>query len=152
MKSCGGCRKHRSTPPQLFEGMNVKVSICTVGNNGGTENCSGVADGKQVVFTVKDGKAIWNYVQTGLEISYRIYHHKRNVGKKAIRLLSAEMLIWRMNSPVNRYRRLIMIKAVLQRPVSILMLFLACVILGIITYFTLPFLAAGYSLPEITVQ
>jgi len=23
--------------------------------------------GKQVVFTVKDGKAIWNYVQTGLE-------------------------------------------------------------------------------------
>lgn len=46
-----------------------------------------------------------------------------------------------------------MIKAVLQRPVSILMLFLACVILGIITYFTLPVsLLPDIAIPEITVQ
>ena len=34
---------------RLFDGMNVRRS------------------GKQVVFTLKDGKAMWNYVQTGLE-------------------------------------------------------------------------------------
>ena len=46
-----------------------------------------------------------------------------------------------------------MIKAVLQRPVSILMFFLACVILGIITYNTLPVsLLPDIAIPEITVQ
>jgi len=46
-----------------------------------------------------------------------------------------------------------MIKAVLQRPVSVIMLFLACVILGIITYNTLPVsLLPDIAIPEITVQ
>ena len=44
-----------------------------------------------------------------------------------------------------------MIKAVLQRPVSILSF--SCVILGIITYFTLPVsLLPDIAIPEITVQ
>ena len=46
-----------------------------------------------------------------------------------------------------------MIKAILQRPVSVIMLFLACVILGIITYNTLPVsLLPDIAIPEITVQ
>ncbi len=46
-----------------------------------------------------------------------------------------------------------MIKAILQRPVSVLMLFLACVILGIITYNTLPVsLLPDIAIPEITIQ
>ncbi|WP_313382206.1 efflux RND transporter permease subunit [Proteiniphilum saccharofermentans] len=46
-----------------------------------------------------------------------------------------------------------MIKAILQRPISVLMLFLACVILGIITYNTLPVsLLPDIAIPEITVQ
>lgn len=55
--------------PQLFEGMNVKVSIFRpVGKQWVVPKTAVVLrTGKQVVFTVKDGKAIWNYVQTGLE-------------------------------------------------------------------------------------
>jgi multidrug efflux pump subunit AcrB len=46
-----------------------------------------------------------------------------------------------------------MIKAILQRPVSVLMLFLACAILGVITYNTLPVsLLPDIAIPEITVQ
>jgi len=46
-----------------------------------------------------------------------------------------------------------MIKSILQRPVSIVMLFLACVIIGIITYNTLPVsLLPDIAIPEITVQ
>lgn len=46
-----------------------------------------------------------------------------------------------------------MIKAIQQRPVSVLMLFLACIILGIITYNTLPVsLLPDIAIPEITVQ
>ena len=46
-----------------------------------------------------------------------------------------------------------MIKAILQRPVSVMMLFLACVILGIITYNTLPVsLLPDIAIPEITIQ
>jgi|AGTN01.2.fsa_nt_gi Cation/multidrug efflux pump len=46
-----------------------------------------------------------------------------------------------------------MIKAILQRPVSVLMLFLACVILGVITYNTLPVsLLPDIAIPEITIQ
>lgn len=46
-----------------------------------------------------------------------------------------------------------MIKAILQRPVSVMMLFLACVIIGVITYNTLPVsLLPDIAIPEITVQ
>ncbi len=56
---------------RLFEGMNVRVHI-----HREVERCLVVPktavvlrSGKQVVFTLKDGKALWNYVQTGLENS-----------------------------------------------------------------------------------
>lgn len=46
-----------------------------------------------------------------------------------------------------------MIKFLLQRPIAILMVFLACVIIGIITYSTLPVsLLPDIAIPEITVQ
>ena len=46
-----------------------------------------------------------------------------------------------------------MLKFILQRPVSVLMLFLACVIIGVITYNTLPVsLLPDIAIPEITVQ
>ncbi|WP_294068421.1 efflux RND transporter permease subunit [Proteiniphilum sp. UBA1028] len=46
-----------------------------------------------------------------------------------------------------------MIKFLLRRPISVLMLFLACVIIGIITYNTLPVsLLPDIAIPEITVQ
>jgi len=46
-----------------------------------------------------------------------------------------------------------MIRTILQRPVSVIMLFLACVIVGIITYNTLPVsLLPDIAIPEITVQ
>ena len=46
-----------------------------------------------------------------------------------------------------------MIKFLLQRPIAVLMVFLACVIIGIITYITLPVsLLPDIAIPEITVQ
>ncbi|MDD3901999.1 MAG: efflux RND transporter permease subunit, partial [Dysgonamonadaceae bacterium] len=46
-----------------------------------------------------------------------------------------------------------MIKSLLNRPISVLMVFLACVIIGIITYNTLPVsLLPDIAIPEITVQ
>lgn len=46
-----------------------------------------------------------------------------------------------------------MIKFLLQRPIAVLMVFLACVIIGIITYSTLPVsLLPDIAIPEITVQ
>ena len=46
-----------------------------------------------------------------------------------------------------------MIKFLLQRPIAVLMVFLACVIIGIITYATLPVsLLPDIAIPEVTVQ
>ena len=46
-----------------------------------------------------------------------------------------------------------MIKFLLRRPIAVLMVFLACVIIGIITYNTLPVsLLPDIAIPEITVQ
>jgi len=46
-----------------------------------------------------------------------------------------------------------MIKFLLQRPIAVLMVFLACVIIGIITYSTLPVsLLPDIAISEITVQ
>src|SRR5690554_1731701 len=46
-----------------------------------------------------------------------------------------------------------MIEFLLQRPIAVLMVFLACVIIGIITYITLPVsLLPDIAIPEITVQ
>ena len=55
--------------PQLVEGMNVRVSAFrSVGKQWVVPKTAVVLrTGKQVVFTVVDGKAVWNYVQTGLE-------------------------------------------------------------------------------------
>lgn len=54
---------------QLFDGMNVRVSVKrAVGEQMVIPKTAVVLrSGKQVVFTLKDGKAMWNYVHTGLE-------------------------------------------------------------------------------------
>lgn len=54
---------------QLFEGMNVRVSVHrSLGKQLVVPKSAVVLrSGKQVVFTLVDGKAFWNYVQTGLE-------------------------------------------------------------------------------------
>ena len=53
----------------LFDGMNVRVSVKrSVPDQLVIPKTAVVMrSGKQVVFTLKDGKAMWNYVQTGLE-------------------------------------------------------------------------------------
>lgn len=55
--------------PQLVKGMNVRVSTFqSVGKQWVVPKSAVVLrSGKQVVFTVKDSIALWNYVQTGLE-------------------------------------------------------------------------------------
>ena len=54
---------------KLFSGMNVRVSVYRSLENQLTVPKSAVVlrSGKQVVFTLKDGKAYWNYIHTGLE-------------------------------------------------------------------------------------
>jgi len=54
---------------KLFTGMNVRISIYRSLENQLVIPKSAVVlrSGKQVVFTLKDGKAYWNYVHTGLE-------------------------------------------------------------------------------------
>ena len=54
---------------RLVEGMNVRVSTFRSAGKQWVVPKTAVVlrTGKQVVFTVVDGKAVWNYVQTGLE-------------------------------------------------------------------------------------
>ncbi len=54
---------------KFFDGMNVRVSVHRAIENALVIPKSAVVlrSGKQVVFTLKDGKAMWNYVTTGLE-------------------------------------------------------------------------------------
>lgn len=54
---------------QLFEGMNVRVSVQrSLGKQLVVPKTAVVLrSGKQVVFTLKDNVAYWNYVRTGLE-------------------------------------------------------------------------------------
>lgn len=54
---------------KLFSGMNVRVNVHrSLGEQLVIpKNAVVLRSGKQVVFTLKDGKAQWNYVQTGLE-------------------------------------------------------------------------------------
>ena len=54
---------------RLFSGMNVRVNVHRSLDSQLVIPKSAVVlrSGKQVVFTLKDGKAQWNYVQTGLE-------------------------------------------------------------------------------------
>ncbi|MDR1407994.1 MAG: efflux RND transporter periplasmic adaptor subunit [Tannerella sp.] len=58
-----------SHPGQLFEGMNVRVSIQrSLGKQMVVpKEAVVIRSGKQVVFTLVDGKANWVYVRTGLE-------------------------------------------------------------------------------------
>lgn len=53
----------------LFDGMNVKVSVrrALIERLVVPKNAVVLRTGKQVVFTHSDGKAMWNYVHTGLE-------------------------------------------------------------------------------------
>lgn len=54
---------------RLYDGMNVRVSVkrSVQGQLVIPKTAVVMRSGKQVVFTLKDGKAMWNYVQTGLE-------------------------------------------------------------------------------------
>lgn len=54
---------------RLFDGMNVRVSVkrSLEGQMVVPKTAVVLRSGKQVLFTLKDGKAIWNYVHTGLE-------------------------------------------------------------------------------------
>lgn len=54
---------------KLFDGMNVRVSVKRSVNEQLVIPKTAVVlrSGKQVVFTLKDGKAMWNYVHTALE-------------------------------------------------------------------------------------
>lgn len=54
---------------KLFSGMNVRVNVhrSLDGQLVIPKSAVVLRSGKQVVFTLKDGKAQWNYVQTGLE-------------------------------------------------------------------------------------
>lgn len=54
---------------RLFDGMNARVSVkrSVPGQLVIPKTAVVLRSSKQVVFTLKDGKAIWNYVQTGLE-------------------------------------------------------------------------------------
>lgn len=54
---------------QLFDGMNVRVKVRRRLEEKLQVPKSAVVlrSGRQVVFTLKEGKALWNYVQTGLE-------------------------------------------------------------------------------------
>jgi RND family efflux transporter MFP subunit len=53
----------------LFNGMNVRISVFRTAGKQWVVPKSAVVlrTGKQVLFTCKDGKAAWNYVETGLE-------------------------------------------------------------------------------------
>jgi RND family efflux transporter MFP subunit len=55
--------------PKLFNGMNVRISVFrSLGKQWVVPKTAVVLrTGKQVVFAYKDGKAAWNYVDTGLE-------------------------------------------------------------------------------------
>ncbi|NDV58511.1 efflux RND transporter periplasmic adaptor subunit [Bacteroides sp. 519] len=61
--------KARVDSNKLFTGMNVRVSVHrSLGEQLVVPKSAVVLrSGKQVVFTYKDGKAMWNYVQTALE-------------------------------------------------------------------------------------
>lgn len=61
----------QNTEPNLFEGMNVKVKIRKELTKKLVIPKSALVlrDNKQVVFSYKDGKALWNYVHTELENS-----------------------------------------------------------------------------------
>jgi RND family efflux transporter MFP subunit len=54
---------------QLFEGMNVRVSVqrSVPGQLVVPKTAIVIRSGKQVAFTLVDGRSYWNYVQTGLE-------------------------------------------------------------------------------------
>ena len=57
------------TPKELFDGMNVKVSVFRSVENAMVIPKTAVVlrSGKQVVFSLKNGEAYWNYVHTMLE-------------------------------------------------------------------------------------
>ena len=54
---------------RLFDGMNVRVSVkrSVAGQLVVPKTAVVLRSGKKVVFTLSSGKAVWNYVQTGLE-------------------------------------------------------------------------------------
>ena len=65
---------------RLFSGMNVRVNVHRSLDGQlviPKKKVRLLRSGKQVVFTLKDGKAQWNYVQTGLENAEKLQHGRR---------------------------------------------------------------------------
>lgn len=62
-------RARVSSGDRLFDGMNVRISIkrTVPGQMVVPKTAVVLRSGKQVMFTLNDGKAMWNYVHTGLE-------------------------------------------------------------------------------------
>lgn len=71
---------------KLFEGMNVRVSIHrSLGKQLVIPKEAVVLrSGKQVVFTLKKGQALWNYVHTGLENSASYTVNERGEGSEGL--------------------------------------------------------------------
>ena len=78
---------------KLFEGMNVRVSVKRVVPNQFVVPKTAIVlrSGKQVLFTLQDSIAIWNYVQTGLEnmTEYTLINTKDNELKEGMIVITA---------------------------------------------------------------
>lgn len=87
---------------KLFEGMNVRVNINRAMPNKIVVPKTAVVmrSGKGVVFTYKDGKAFWNYVQIGFENSDS-YTIENNVIKTGDRVISSGNVNLAHESPVK---------------------------------------------------
>ena len=78
---------------KLFDGMNVRVSVKRVVPNQFVVPKTAIVlrSGKQVLFTLQDSIAIWNYVQTGLEnmTEYTLINTKDNELKEGMIVITA---------------------------------------------------------------
>jgi multidrug efflux pump subunit AcrA (membrane-fusion protein) len=78
---------------KLFDGMNVRVSVKRVVPNQFVVPKTAIVlrSGKQVLFTLQDSIAIWNYVQTGLEnmTEYTLINTEDNELKEGMIVITA---------------------------------------------------------------
>ena len=78
---------------KLFDGMNVRVSVKRVVPNQFVVPKTAIVlrSGKQVLFTLQDSIAIWNYVQTGLEnmTEYTLINTEDNELKEGMIVIAA---------------------------------------------------------------
>lgn len=138
---------------KLFDGMNVRVGVKrSVGEQLVIPKTAVVLrSGKQVVFTLKEGKAMWNYVHTGLE---NMEEYTITDGlEEGMEVITTGNVNLAHEAPVRVIKIESMVKFLLQRPIAVLMAFTACFIVGLVTYFSLPVsLLPDIAIPQITIQ